>query len=273
MGRQLVSQLLPALEKLEWTGTEEATAAGHTVFQVALDQVDSFRDDPAILGAALRTLRTTDSLPYAYAGVAYLLIAAARETDGDYDPTGLEHALAWLERAQEMSGDVVDINVVEALVYIYFGRFDDARLVLDYLHDQMPNSYYLCRAEMAFWRRQEDVAAAFEWGEKAMQAADTVPQRLRVKGKMGDLYLETGNVEQALQTYREALHFDRQNAELYHKLSLIYADQEEYEEAKRMNEKALSLRPDFTEAQRLQVMLAEKGENDSSGLMGRLFGR
>jgi tetratricopeptide (TPR) repeat protein len=176
----------------------------------------------------------------------------------------------WLEKAQELAPDIVDINFIEALVYVYGGRYQDARIVLDYLREAAFENYYLYRAEMAFWRRQGKLEEALEWSEKAMQAADTVPQRLRVKSRMGEMYLESGDEDKALETYREAIHFDPKNAELHHKASLIYWQRENYEEANRFNRKALSLQPDFPEAQQLRALLDEHVQ--SSGLMGRLFG-
>lgn len=274
MGRALVSQLLPVLQKMEWSGEPHATAAGALVFRTTIDQADGFRGDPKELGAALRTTRTGDSLPYKYAGVAYILLAAAGPVtpaagDGAYDEAGLDASLEWLEMAQEMAPDEVEINLIEALIYIHGDRYDDARLVLDYLQGEASDNYYLLRAEMTYWQHVGDYAQALDWNARALQQADTVPQRLRLKSAAATIHQQAGDVTQALQAYMEALHFDDNNAWLCHQISLIHYRQETFDEALRFNEKALALQPDFPEAQALSERLAE--EQRSSGFLGRFF--
>lgn len=274
MGRAIVAKLLPVLEKMEWNGDAEATRAGQVVFKTAVDQIDGFRGDPQVLGDALRTLRTSDSLPYAYGGVAYLLVTASAEDEGnhagDHDLEGLEAALSWLERAQDLAPDVTDLNVIEPLIYIFSGRHDDARLVLDYLHEQSPHNYYLHRAEMYYWQHVGNVDEALAWNEQAMGQAETVPQRLRLKSAAATLHLQRDDVDQALQTYKEALHFDDENAWLNHQISQLHYDRGELEEAARFNQKALKIQSDFAPAQRLREVMTE-GER-GAGLFGRLFG-
>lgn len=280
MGRTLISQLLPTLEKLDWSGVHEATPAGALVFRTTLDQVDGYRGDPKDLGVALRTIRTTDSLPYMYAGVAYILLAAsgprnraggagALQPDG-YDKTGLYAALAWLEKAQESAPDEVGINVIEVLIYIYSGRYDDARLVLDYLQGERPDNYYLLRAEMTYWQAVGDHEQALGWSQRALEEAETVPQRLRLKSSVAAIHRAAGDTAQALQTYKEALHFDDNNAWLCHEISLLHHEQGDLEEAARFNERALKIKPDLPEARQLREQLAE--QQDSSNFLGRLFG-
>lgn len=274
MGRALVSQLLPALQKMEWAGEPHATPAGALVFKTSVDQADAYRGDPKTLGAALRTARTGDSLPFMYASVAYILLTAAGPTEGStggvYDDTGLRAALEWLEMAQEMAPDETDINVIEALIYVHSQRYDDARLILDYLQEQAPGNYYLMRAEMTYWQHVGDYAKAIEWNSRALQEAATVPQRLRLKSSAAMIHQQAGDVPQALQAFTEALHFDDTNAWLCHQISRIHFEQENFEEALRFNEKALSLQSDFPEAQALHERLAE--HQRSSGFLGRLFG-
>ena len=288
MGSVLISQLLPTLQKLEWSGSPHATTAGAVVFRTTIDQVDGYRGDPKVLAAALRTTRTGDSLPFAYAGVAYILLAAsappasaprtsapqtaapnaASESDR-YDSTGLQAALTWLEKAQDLAPDEVEINIIEPLIYIHEKRYDDARVVLDYLHGEAPDNYYLLRAEMSYWQHVGDHSQALEWNQRALEAAETVPQRLRLKSVAAAIHQEAGETAQAMQAYKEALHFDANNAWLCHQISLIGYELEEFEEAVRFNERALNLQPDFAEARQLKEILAER--NRSSGFLGRLF--
>lgn len=276
MGQALVSQLVPTLQKLSWSGEPDVTPAGALVYRAMIDQVDGYRGDPRVLGMALRTIRTADSLPYMYAGVAYILLAAAGPDEGiqvatttAYDATGLEQALAWLERAQETAPDEVEINAIEALVYIHGERLEDGRLVLDYLQNQSPDNYFLMRTEMTYWQHMGDPSQALDWNARAFQEAETVPQRLRLKSVAAALHQQAGDPASALQAYTEALYFDENNAWLCHQISLLHQELDAIEDAVRYNEKALKLQPNFPEAQRLKESLAD--QQRSPGFLGRLF--
>ncbi|MDT8304349.1 MAG: tetratricopeptide repeat protein [Anaerolineae bacterium] len=269
MGQKLLAQLLPALEKMKFSGNNALTPVGYTVFEVGRDRIDGYRGDPRTLGDALRMFQTADSLPYEYTGIALALLAAAREDDGSYAPQGLDAALTWLEQAQELVPDNVDINVVESFIYIYGQRLDDARLVLDYLQQQDDEHYYLHRAEIDYWRARGDLDQALSWSEKATSIAETVPQRLRVRSIMADLHAERGDREAALHSYRQAVHFDPDNAWLWYRVAQLYAEGGDWEEARKANEHALALDATLAEAQALQQSLDER--EDRGNFLGRLF--
>lgn len=269
MEQNISTDLQSAFERLTWSGSEALTSAGAVVFREALDQADSFRDDPEVLAAAVRTIRTCDSLPYTYAGLAYVLLVAY-EAEGASNADALRAALEWLEQAQQLAPDVVDINFIEALAYIHGERYEDARLVLDYLYDQDPNSFFLRRAEMVYWQKIGNYEEALAWNERAQQEAETVPQRLRLRSAAGDIYLQAGQEEKALEVLKEALHFDPQNAWLCHRISVIHFDRDELREAARFNKQALELNSELQEAQQLREALKER--LGSTGLLDRLFG-
>lgn len=269
MGKQLVEKIVPVLDKMNWPTTPDFTEKGRRTYEIGLDEVDSYRGDPRTLAAALRTFQTSDSQPFAYAGVAYTLIAAAREPDGTYDQAGLDAAMIWLERAQEQMPNNVDINMIEALIYIYSGRFDDARLILDYLQAQDPTSYYLQTAEVAYWWSQKEIDETVYWVDRASAQARNVPQRLRLRARLADYYMELDMADKALELYKEALHFDPENAELNHKISVIYWNLENYEEAERFNKKALQL-GNLPEARELANELSRR--QGGPGVLKRLFG-
>lgn len=269
MGKQLVEKMIPSLNKMQWPASTELTPQGRQAYEVGRDKVDSYRlGEPKTLAAALRIFQSGNSQPFAYAGVAYTLVAAARERDSSYAQVGLDAAMEWLEKAQESAPDVVDINVIEGLVYIYSGRLDDARLILDYLQQQDPASYYLQVAELAYWQAQGNVQRAEEWFQQASQAAVTTPQRLRLISKMADFYMQQKLLDKALQMYKEAIHFDKENAWLWHNVSLIYWQQENYEEADRYNKQALKL-ANLPAARKMEAALKKK--LSGSGILGRFI--
>lgn len=271
MGKSLVEKLLPGLQKIKLPATPQATQQGRRAYEIGLETVDSFKGDPKTLVDALGTFQSGQSRPFTCAGIAYILVAASREQDGSFYPGGLEAAMTWLEQAQETEPDVLLINMIEALIYAYNGRFDDARLVLDYLRQQSPDHYYLNVAEMILAQQQGDVEIAGLWYDKAVHAATNVPQRLRLQSRMGDFYLEQGVLDKALVMFKEAAHFDKDNFHLWHKISLAFYRQGELEEAQQYNQRVLRMN-DYPPARQLEAKLKEILGTDT-GRLGKLFGR
>ena len=269
MGKQLVAKLRPLLARAKWPQTPAATPHGRQTYLMGLDKVDEFKGHPQTLAAAWRIVLTGDSAPYAYAGAAYTLVAAAQESDNHYDPGGLEAAMTWLEKAQELEPDLVEINMIEALVYVYSGRLDDARLVLDYLQSQDPRDYYLLKAEIAYWRALKDVEQTVHWFNQAAAAAANVPQKLRLRSQLADFYMSAGQYDKALAIYKEAALHDKNNHIIWHKMSLIYWKQADYEQAAYANQQALR-RQDFPAGRKMEAALKEK--LSGTGVLGRLFG-
>jgi predicted Zn-dependent protease len=271
MGEQLIKQLIPRLEGMNWPTEAQATQQGQVAYGIGLDKVASYSDDPKTLAEAIRIFQSGGSAPYAYAGVAFVLVAASREGDGSYAETGLEAAMAWLERAQELAPDLVEVNVIEALVYVYNGRFPDARLVLDYLYEQEPDNYHLHLAEVAYWQRQGMVAEAVEAIKIATAMANHPPERLRLRNMLAEIYLEAGQLDEALKLYKEGLHLDPRNPLTWHKLSLVFWEKGNLDEAERANQQALRL-GNLPAAQQMaeQIKAKRKGE---PGLLGGIFKR
>lgn len=270
MGEVLIQKMLPVINQMAWPQSPETTELGRKVYEVGLDQADDYQTDPNVLTAALRTFQTSESRPYACAGVAYTLLKAAREKDDSYAQVGLAAALEWLEKAQELAPDIFEINMVEPFIYIYSGRFDDARLVLDYMESIDKNHYYLLRAEIAYWQEQGKFDEAIHWYGRAIETAETVPQKLRVRKELGDCYFRFKQYDEAIEVYKEAVHFATDNAALWHTMSLAYWRLDDYEEAAHCNRRALNIQSDLPGALKMQEALKEKLE--SGGLTRRLFG-
>jgi len=270
MGKTLVDKLSPALEKMKWPENESITQLGLHAYQVGLDKVDEYQNNPETLKSALRIFQSGDSRPYAFAGVAFLLVRVSREKDGSYYSKGLDQAFNWLEKAQDTEPDLIDINMIEALIYIYNGRFEDARTILDYLLSIDPGNFYVARAEIAFWKENKKLDRTVFWFGQAIQAAETVPRALRLRSQLGDCYLDFGRNEDAVRVLKEAVHFSKENPWLWNKLSVAYYRQEDLQEALRCNKRALALK-DFPEARGMEAKLKE--QMGSGSLTRRLFGR
>ena len=271
MGEELVQKILTVVAKMQWPTTEQTTAHGSTSYEVGIEKVASSQGSPKQLSAALRIFQGGDSAPYAYAGVAAVLLSAAREKDGSYSADSLEAVMSWLEKAQAIAPEVVEINVIEGFVYIYNGNLEDARLVLDYLHDVEAGNYFVFTAEVAYWMQIGDVDQTAVWSEKAAQRASTNPQRIRMRSGLADFYAEQGKLDDALETYKSGLSIDRENPALWHKISVIYWKQKNLQECNRSNQMALRFRPDYRPA--LQLKAALKKKKSDSRKLGNIFGK
>lgn len=269
MGKQLVGRILATAEKIDWPETATVTPLGRRTYGVVLEKIDEYKGDPKDLAAALRTVLTGQSRPFAFAALAYVLLTAAQEADGTYAPEGVAAAMHWLEQAQALEPDEVDINFIEALVYVHQGRLDDARLVLNYLRDVEPDNYYLHLAEIAYWQAQQDVEKTVYWYEQAIQSSLQVPQKLRLRVREAGFYQQMDMHDKALETYQQAVHFDKANPILWHNMAQIYYQQEKYDEATRCNQRTLQLR-DFAAARQLEEAIKKK--TSTTGMLGRLFG-
>lgn len=272
MGQQLLDKLIPALDRINWPENPLAHEVGRITYEEGIEQVDEWRGNPSKLAAALRVFATADSRPYAFAGVAYALVAGAREADGSHAPAGLDAAMQWLEAAQELEPDLVEINFIEGLVYIHGGRLEHARIVLDYLQQQNPDNYYLAAAEVEFAEAAGDEAQILQWIDRAIGAARTIPQRLRLHSRLASFLRQFGRYEEAKEAYRRARHFDAENVDLLHEMSMLAWEMGDIDEAERLNKQVLGRKPDMAAAVRLEEAIKLK-RKDEGGVLGRLFGR
>ncbi|PIE81917.1 MAG: hypothetical protein CSA11_02040 [Chloroflexi bacterium] len=271
MGEKLLEQMIPYLNKVDWSGEEIATPMGQKAYMIGLDKVESYAGNPKVLAEAIRVFQSGRSLPYAYAGAAYVLVAASRQRDGSHALSGLDVAMTWLEKAQMLVPDNVDINMIEAFVYVYNGRSEDARLVIDYLWGIAPQNYHVHLANVAYWIHQKDLEQIEGAIEAAVKTAVELPQRMRLANQLGDIYMQFGKLDKALAAFKENVHFDPKNPMLWHKISAVYWRMDDLEEAERANQQSLRV-GNLPAAQKLAAQIKERKKQES-GRFGGLFSR
>lgn len=271
MGEKLLQQMIPYLNKVKWSGDETATPQGREAYMIGLDKVETYAGDPKTLAEAIRVFQSGGSLPYAYAGAAYVLVTASKERDGSYAISGLDTAMDWLEKAQALEPDLVDINMIEAFVYVYNGRSEDAHLVINYLLDIEPGNYHVHLANVAFWIQQKELPQIEEAIEEAVKTAVHPPQKMRLTNQLGDIYLQFGDLDKALAAYKENVHFDPKNPLLWHKISVVYWRMDNLEEAERANQQSLRV-GNIPPAQKMAEQIKERKKQET-GRFGGLFNR
>jgi tetratricopeptide (TPR) repeat protein len=264
MGKSLVEKLMPALSPTRFPQNPAVTQLGYTSYQNAILQADTYENNPQPLVNALKTLQTGDSAPFAFGGVAYVLVKASRENDDSYDAGGLDAALSWLEMAQEHAPDLMEINVTETLIYIYGGRYDDARVVLDYLGGVNAGNYYLALAEIAYWQRVGDSKQVENWFNRAYQVAPNGPAKLNLQNQLADYFANTQQYERALEEYRKVVHFHKNDPIPWHKMSIVYLKMDDLEQAIHCNNRSLTL-GETPNGKKMSIYLQEKIKDEKKG--------
>lgn len=258
MGKELIAKILPVLDKIIWPQSEAMTQFGLQTYEMGMDWVDQREDNARAIQTAINTFKSSDSRPYALAGVAYLLTNLSKEKKGKYHQEGLAEAMKWLAAAQSIEPDRPQINFIEAQIYVFQDQLENARTVLDYLHEQAPYIYRLNITEALWQEKMGDFDGMEHFYMEAERSANTVPQKIRIQTILGDSFLQIDQYEKALEHYKQAIYFNREDPRLWHKKSLIYWRLEDLQNCKRCNEIVLRLSPDHKSGNRVKEELQKK---------------
>lgn len=257
MSNELVSQLLELLNKTEFPEVVPISAAHQHVYELGLDLLDSYRGHPAELIEAMKAFLTSSTKAYALAGVAGVLIAASYIQGGNYEESGLQEAEKWLNQAQELEPDRVEINFLEAILYINWKKLDLARKVIQFLYADHPDNYHVCLAEMRYWTEQKNTSQVEHWYRTAAEAAHANPRRLvNALNNLAKYYLVAVDYEKAIRAYEQLTKYDPNDPWLWHNLSIAYYETRQDAKAVEANKRALSIM-DFGAARHVQEVLKQ----------------
>jgi tetratricopeptide (TPR) repeat protein len=261
----VVDRLIEVVNQNQWPNAHRMVDRSRKAYEYGLDQVNRYHGDPAIFFKALQTFADTKSCVYAYAGIAFALAMATAVTgDGVYD-IGFEEALKWLEKAQEWEPNLVEINFIEAVVYLNWGQLENGRLILDHLAQDNPKNYYLCLTEMNYWSQQKDHDNYFNWLRTASKSADNPLRQAYTLNALANLYLNQGQYEKSIEIFADVVKFTPDDAWAWHNMSFMFLNLKKVKEAAMCNQRALEIM-DFPAARDIQ----EKIKQNKGGL-GRLF--
>jgi tetratricopeptide (TPR) repeat protein len=262
----VVDRLIEVVNKSQWPNAHRTADRNRRIYEFGLDQVNSYHGDPAIFFQALQTFSDTKSCAYAFAGIAFTLVMATSYTDDLY-VTGFDEAMKWLEKAQEWESNLVEINFIEAVLYLNQGQVENGRLILDHLTRQEPENYYLCLTEMNYWNRQKNRDKYVSWLQKASKLADTRLREARTLSTMANLYLDGGQIDRSIKAFHHVVKLTPDDAWAWHNLSYIFLKLDKLKEAEMCNQRALEIF-DFGAAREIQEKIKQK-----KGGLGRLFRR
>jgi tetratricopeptide (TPR) repeat protein len=89
---------------------------------------------------------------------------------------------------------------------------------------------------------RDDLDQSITWCKKTMSMARELPQRLRLQSTLGNFYTRKGELQQALEAYHKAAHFDPDNPLILNHIAEIYLQLDNIPEANRYNERALAMK-------------------------------
>ncbi len=263
----LISDLIKFIDKMSLPASHRNDANIRRLYEHGLDIINSYRGHPDALLQGLMVFQSTGSVAYAYAGIAYTLVIAASDNDS-YDQHGMQTGMDWLEKAQEWEPSSIEINFIEAVIYINSHQYQNARLVLDHLGLQGSNNYYLALTETQYYEKRLSKNQYFHWLEKANKAANTRARKAFVVNSVAYYYLQEKDFQQSIKHYHQVTKLDPGDAWAWHNMSWMFVRMEKYEDARLCNQKALSIM-DFGAARQIESQLKQKKRRG----LGRLFGQ
>lgn len=241
MDNELVADILRLVQAMSWPDEIIVGGESERRYRAATDLLLMYRGDPALLYEALHMLAECGSQPYAYAGIAKTLMSAAYEQGFTHDPIGLAEATSWLRRAQEKVGNCVEINYLDAALYMCAGNMRSARLVLDYFQKHKVELIYICFAEMQYWIRLSQIAEMERWFRRANTLSQEPIHRLWALSALADGYMADQKWDSCIQTYNLAITLFPEDPWVWHNLSIAYIRVRNFQDAVRCNQKALSI--------------------------------
>jgi len=267
MSQQIIDQLLTIINNNTWPTAHRDNSKIRRYYEHGLDIVrcgsGTVQNN---LVTALEIFHATQSAPYACAGIAATLAEAGMVYEKGAETK--EPALHWLEKAQDWEPDKININLTEGLIYAYADDFENSRLILDYLHSKTTDNYHLALGEIRHWWKSGDDQQYEDWIRKSYKLADNDLKTLHALRLLAQLYNKYNQPAEALKYYKKCLEISPKNPELWHNMSCILFDAEQYKEAAKYNQKTLEL-ADFYKARYMKEQIEKKTKFSLKGLFQR----
>lgn len=142
-----------------------------------------------------------------------------------------ERARDWLRRALELSPDSAEIMVKLGQACFRLDQLKQAQEILLRATqlDSMRGTAYLWLA--ITMRAQDNLAVALQYANKSRSLLDSAMDKINCLMLLGDIFLEEGEVKQAIRELREAAAMDPTNVHVHELLSRAYLRKGEHQKA------------------------------------------
>lgn len=257
MNRPLWRKILDAVEKREWSPGNSNSEVSRARFETGLDNVNSYRGQSEVFVDALKQFQSCESDAHAKAGIAAILMAASYQRGDTYDLEGLSAAESYLTAAQRALPGRPEIEHLHAKLCLLRQQDDEARRILDGLHQESSSCFFTCSVEVWYWYNRRDIEMARASFEVAKPLARSAAQRELIANQMAGCYQSFGNPADAISAYREITEIAPDDPWAWHNLSIQLLDTEEIREAKKCNITALRLM-EFPAAREVQATIRQR---------------
>ncbi len=258
MSASLSEELHQFISQMDWPQETTLTAESQITYERGMDMLNMYRGHPQVLVDALKVLQGCGSQAYAAAGCAYALILAAYESGDDYSAEGLALARPWLLTAQRLAPNRMEIDCIEADLYLQMRQTQLARSTLDRLKNTPgPQHFYLCLSEMYYWYTLKNREQYQHWYDLALLQATNKARQICLFGRAAGFFLAVEDWKKVIEIYRSLSALDPEDPWLWHNLSLAYYHLERYDKAQQANQLALKIM-DFPAAREMQEFLKKK---------------
>lgn len=251
--------ILQWAHQIEWPSNREILPGSQAVYERGLDLLNTYRGHPDVLIESVRVFHSTNVLPYALAGLAATLSASSYIQNNQFDPAGLHEALRWLNLAQSMTPDRLEINFLEAQIALHGRQLEIARRLLDMLAQDPQNqkNFFYCTTEFSYWSSLGNLPKVQFWRDKALAAAANPMQQYFVRHIFAAFYLNNGFYLDYIKQAQELTRISPGDPWLWHNLSIAHAQLKQFPEAEYCNQRALSIM-DFGAAQEIRETLRRR---------------
>lgn len=223
--------------------TESITEEAQLVFETGLEKLREYRGDPTILQQGLHIFHNINSLPLFYAGVAYTHMLGAYEQATQYNKYGLGLAQKWLNMAEGLAPNSIEVNLIQASIYLSSQDLVSAKTCLDKLaqSEQSQYTYYITASLMEYAGRKGDKAQLHAMQMKGLQEATSMVKKAAILNGAGGHYMQQKLFNDALSTYQLLSELTPQDAWMWHNMSIIYFIKNQLIKSYNCNKRALSI--------------------------------
>jgi tetratricopeptide (TPR) repeat protein len=237
-----------------------------------LNLILTYRGHPDVLVEALKFFVESGVRPYALAGFALVLHAAAYTSNGERDPDGLNHGLQYWKRAHIIHENRFEIDFIGTWLYHALKQPEQERQILDKYREKFSQNFWYCLAESTYWTHKDE-AKSQQWLKRAYQGAKNNIQRLFVLNYLAGIELDKPGFGNAVSLYSKVTELDPNDPWAWHNMSYVHFNSGRLDDAEACNKRALQIM-DFGAARQIQQMIADTREANQKKQQksGSLFG-
>jgi len=158
-----------------------------------------------------------------------------------YDQAGIKAGWGWLTRAGDPGPARPELLVIKAFLEIHSIQIDAAKRTLDTAQQLDPVSYYALTALLDYAMVAKQFPLVVETYRKALTLALTSTRRAYLHHRMGRYGLRFKEYDVSIAAYQELAKLTPDDPWMWHNMSIIYSDKEQFRAAARCNAIALRL--------------------------------